>query len=148
MIRLYRMAHLADTFAPPLAFNRLVISDDEAASVAGGEVVDSTRDPPRVVAFRSLPRTRQVSGCVLMDSGSADAKTRDRAYIALQVVGDRPARTDAPPRLWARGWSLFARPHSEEREMMRTNTETAPGPLAAERLVADYACGRDPWVKS
>jgi hypothetical protein len=35
-----------------------------------------------------------------------------------------------------------------EREMRKTIKEAAPRPLAAETVVADYACWRDLWVES
>ena len=75
------------------------------------------------------------------------ARTRDGAYIAFQVVGDGPARTDAPPRLGARMVGV-ARQYAEEREMTRTIKEAAPRPLAADTLVAEHGGWRDPWVES
>ncbi len=68
--------------------------------------------------------------------------------LRFQVVGDGSARTDAPPRHSARGWSAWARQRSVEREMTTAIKEAAPRPLAADTLVADRGGRRDPWVES
>lgn len=69
------------------------------------------------------------------------------ANIALQVVCDGPASADDRRGSW-REPGRRGPNHMQKREVTRTIKQAAPRPLAAETLVADFACRRDPWVES
>lgn len=123
-------------------------SAEEAASVAGGEAVDSASDPPRVVAFRSLPKTPVgVPGCVLMEiQDPQHARTRDGlTSLSRWWVTARP--TPMPGRGTRREDGRRG-PDNTQSEMTRAIKEAAPRPLAANTLVADRGGWRDPWVES